>query len=90
MLDERDIDIYKGILDISRVPKKELASRYKNLVTQLMVLSNTNTKMCLWMMDNYPDMWEELIGHDFSDQFPSQPPLEIAGDISAKEAGEEE
>jgi hypothetical protein len=87
MLDERDFAIYNGVLDISRVPKKELTARYKSLVTQLMVLSNTNTKMCVWLMENKAEVWEELINHDFNaDEFPSQQPR----DITAKEAGEEE
>ena len=68
MLDQVDFEIFQGRLDISRIPKKQLLARYKNLITQLMILSNTNTAMCIWLQDNHAEAWEELLNADLSQQ----------------------
>ncbi len=66
MLDQTDFDIFQGRLDINRLPKKVLLGRYKNLITQLMIISNTNTAMCIWLQDNHAEAWEELLNADLS------------------------
>lgn len=80
MLDNTDFGIYNGTLDISRIPKKQLTVKYKGLITQLMVLSNTNTKMCWWLQENHPEIWDALINHDFrnEEQYPSEVPNALA------------
>ena len=66
MLDDIDIRIYQGTLDISRIPKKQLLARYKNLITQGMVLSNSNTRICMFLQEHHAEVWEELINHTFT------------------------
>ena len=85
MLDNTDFGIYNGTLDISRIPKKQLQARFKSIIGQLMILSNTNTKMCWWLQQNHPEIWDALINHDFRNEgdFPSEIPDETT-------SGEEE
>lgn len=66
MLDRTDFDIYQERLDISRIPKKVLLARYKSLISQLMLISNTNAAMCLWLQENHAEAWEELLNADLS------------------------
>lgn len=82
MLDRTDFDIYNGTLDISRIPKKQLQARFKSLMSQLMILSNTNTKMCMWLMEHQAEVWEELINHDFNneEEYPSEVPQVSSGE----------
>lgn len=85
MLDRTDFDIYQDRLDISRIPKKVLLARYKSHITQLMLLSNTNAAMCLWLQENHAEAWEELLNADLSQV--GQPETDA---ISNQDSGDEE
>ena len=83
MLDQTDFQIFQGTLDIGRIPKKILLARYKSLISQLMLISNTNSAMCLWLMENHAEAWEELLNADLSQM--GQPESEAIDKVSESE-----
>jgi len=82
MIDETDIAIWQGRLDINRLKKKELTRRYKSLMQQLILLSNSNTQICLWLQTHHSEAWEELLNHDFNT---GQPQTEALDKVSESE-----